>query len=93
MQHYFDEEWIFVRADVRGRYGSEGTFVQMTPHIDNKQSDADIDESSDTYDMIEWLVTNIPNNNGRVGIMGIRWVRGSSQTPPLGRCPHGEPPR
>ena len=73
MQHYFDEGWIFVRADVRGRYASEGLFVQMTPHIDDKLSDTDIDESSDTYDTIEWLVNNVPNNNGRVGIMGISY--------------------
>ena len=73
MQHYFDEGWIFVRADVRGRYASEGLFVQMTPHVDDKLSDSDIDESSDTYDTIEWLVNNVPNNNGRVGIMGISY--------------------
>ena len=73
MQHYFDEGWIFVRADVRGRYASEGLFVQMTPHIDDKRTSSDIDESSDTYDTIEWLINNVPNNNGRVGIMGISY--------------------
>ena len=71
MQHYFEEGWIFVRCDVRGRYASEGLFVQMTPHIDEKLSSSDVDESSDTYDTIEWLVQNVPNNNGRAGIMGI----------------------
>ena len=43
----------------------------MTPHIDEKLSSSDVDESSDTYDTIEWLVQNVPNNNGRAGIMGI----------------------
>jgi putative CocE/NonD family hydrolase len=64
---------MYVRQDVRGRYGSEGIFQHMTPHIDDKKSDTDVDESSDTYDTIEWLVNNIPNNNGRVGIMGISY--------------------
>eukprot|EP01050_Picozoa_sp_SAG11_P034039 SAG11_NODE_11845_length_735_cov_1.207547_1_plen_225_part_10 len=60
LKNYFEEGWIFVRCDVRGRYASEGTFVQMTPHIDQKLSSSDIDESSDTYDTIEWLVNNVP---------------------------------
>ncbi len=45
----------------------------MTPHIDNKQSPSDVDESSDTYDTIEWLLENIPNHNGRVGQWGISY--------------------
>lgn len=59
--------------DVRGRFMSEGEFVNMTPHIDKKQSDTDIDESSDTYGTIEWLLQNIPNHNGKAGMWGISY--------------------
>jgi putative CocE/NonD family hydrolase len=65
--------YIFVFQDVRGRYLSEGTFVEMHPHIDNPKSSADVDESTDTYDTVEWLLKNVPNNNGRVGIWGISY--------------------
>jgi uncharacterized protein len=65
--------YIFVMQDVRGRYLSEGTFVEMRPHIDNPQSSADVDESTDTYDSVEWLLKHVPNNNGRVGIWGISY--------------------
>ena len=64
--------YIFVNQDVRGRYMSEGKFQEMTPHIDNKKSPTDVDDSSDTYDTIEWLLKNIPNNNGKAGIWGSR---------------------
>ena len=67
------EGYIFVYEDVRGRWESEGTFVDVRPQIDNKKSNNDVDESSDTYDTIDWLVKNLPNNNGRVGIMGISY--------------------
>jgi putative CocE/NonD family hydrolase len=65
--------YIFVYQDVRGRWMSEGTFVNMTPHIDHKKSKTDVDESSDTYDTIDWLIHNIPNHNGRVGQYGISY--------------------
>lgn len=65
--------YIFVFQDVRGRYLSEGTFVEMHPHIDNPKSNTDVDESTDTYDTVEWLLKNVPNNNGRVGIWGISY--------------------
>src|SRR5271165_871024 len=65
--------YIFVYQDVRGRYMSEGTFIEMRPHIDHKASNNDVDESTDTYDTIEWLLKNVPNNNGRVGIWGISY--------------------
>lgn len=65
--------YIFVIQDVRGCYMSEGEFVNMRPHIDNKQASNDIDESSDTYDTIDWLVKHIPNNNNRVGMWGISY--------------------
>jgi uncharacterized protein len=65
--------YIFVFQDVRGRFMSEGTFVEMTPHIDNKKSNKDIDDSSDLYDTLEWLLKNVPNNNGNAGIWGISY--------------------
>lgn len=64
------EKYIFVYQDARGRYKSEGSFREMTPYIENKQSNKDVDESSDTYDTIEWLLKHT-GNNGRVGIYGI----------------------
>ena len=65
--------FIFVYQDVRGRMMSEGEFVNMRPHKPVKLGPQDFDESSDTYDTIEWLVKNIPNNNGRVGTWGISY--------------------
>jgi putative CocE/NonD family hydrolase len=62
--------YIFVYQDVRGRYMSDGDFREVTPH---DPSGKGIDESSDTYDTIEWLLANIRNNNGRVGIWGISY--------------------
>ena len=59
--------------DVRGRTMSEGQFVEMRPHIDQKHGNTDVDESSDTYDTIEWLLKHVPNNNGKVGIWGISY--------------------
>jgi putative CocE/NonD family hydrolase len=67
------DKFIFVYQDVRGRNMSEGTFRDMTPQIDLKKGPQDVDESSDTYDTIDWLVKNIPNNNGRVGMWGISY--------------------
>ena len=65
--------YIFVYQDVRGRYMSEGDFVEMHPHIDNKKSSKDVDDSSDMYDTIEFLLKHVPNNNGKVGIWGISY--------------------
>ena len=65
--------YIFVYQDVRGRYMSEGEFVEMHPHIDNKKSKNDVDDSSDMYDTVDWLLKNVPNNNGKVGIWGISY--------------------
>nr|WP_232336478.1 CocE/NonD family hydrolase [Mucilaginibacter aquatilis] len=62
--------YIVVYQDVRGRWKSEGTWTNMTPVIDNKKSKKDVDEGSDTYDTIDWMVKNIPFNNGRVGQWG-----------------------
>lgn len=65
--------YIFVYQDVRGRYMSEGTFIEMRPHIDNKASNNDVDDSTDTYDTIDWLLKNVQNNNGNAGIWGISY--------------------
>jgi hypothetical protein len=65
--------YIFVYQDVRGRYLSEGTFVEMHPHIDDKKSPKDVDDSSDMYDTMEFLLKHVPNNNGNAGIWGISY--------------------
>ncbi len=71
------EKYIFVYQDVRGRYLSEGQFEEMTPASRRgkpaKGKNAPHDESTDTYDTIEWLLKNVAGNNGRVGIMGISY--------------------
>ncbi len=72
-EKFAKDKFIFVYQDVRGRNMSEGTFVNMTPHIENKKSKNDVDESSDTYDTVDWLVKNVPNNNGKVGQWGISY--------------------
>ena len=66
------DDYIFVFQDIRGRYGSEGTFVMQRPVRDSKDPKA-IDEGTDTYDTIDWLVKNVPHNNGRVGLVGISY--------------------
>lgn len=65
--------YIFVYQDVRGRMMSEGQFVNMTPHVAEKDGPEDIDESSDTYDTIEWVLANVGGHNGRVGQWGISY--------------------
>jgi putative CocE/NonD family hydrolase len=70
---FIKEGFIFVYQDVRGKWMSEGTFEDVRPHISNKKSNKDIDENSDTYDTIDWLIKNIPNNNGKAGIYGISY--------------------
>src|ERR1700722_13252857 len=64
-----DEGFIFVFQDIRGRYGSEGQFVMERPPRDRKDP-ASIDEGTDTYDTIEWLTHNVPDHNGRAGMLG-----------------------
>lgn len=64
--------YIFAFQDIRGRYGSEGKFVMQRPIRDPKDPKA-IDEGTDTYDSIDWLVKNVPHNNGRVGLLGISY--------------------
>jgi putative CocE/NonD family hydrolase len=68
---FMKEGFIFVYQDVRGRMMSEGNFKWMTPYKPKKSGPTDVDETTDTYDTIEWLIKNTPNNNGRVGMWGI----------------------
>ena len=67
-----EDKYIFVYQDVRGRYMSEGVFTNMTPQVEHKTK-RDVDESTDTYDTVEWLVKNIKNNNGKVGQYGTSY--------------------
>ena len=62
-----------VTQDVRGRWMSEGEFVNVRPFNPDKKTNKDVDEASDSYDAIEWLVKNIPHNNGKVGVFGISY--------------------
>ena len=65
--------YIFVQQDVRGRNSSEGDFVNVRPQLGDKRGPKEFDESTDTWDTIEWLVHNIPQNNGKVGMVGISY--------------------
>lgn len=65
--------YIFVHQDVRGRWMSEGDFVNMRPHNPAKKGPKDIDESSDAYDTIDWVLKHVPQHNGRVGQWGISY--------------------
>lgn len=71
-KNYFKEGYIMVVQDVRGRWMSEGTFEDVRPFNANKKG-TEIDEASDTYDAIDWLVKNVPGNNGNVGVFGISY--------------------
>ncbi|MCC2971694.1 CocE/NonD family hydrolase [Massilia sp. IC2-476] len=68
-----DSGYIFVTQDVRGRYMSEGSWQEMTPHAKAKRAKGEGQESEDMHDTVEWLLKHIPNNNGRVGIWGISY--------------------
>jgi len=74
-QYLIRDKYIFVFQDVRGRYMSEGTFDNMRPNIpgNDPKNKTDIDESSDTWDTIDWLIKNLISNNGRVGMYGISY--------------------
>ena len=71
--HMMQDGYIVVYQDVRGRWLSEGHYENMRAYNPKKKTDQDIDESSDTYDTIDWLVNNVENNNGNVGIWGISY--------------------
>ncbi len=70
IEEFVKEGFIFVFQDMRGRFMSEGDFQVLRPYMANKTSETDIDESSDAYDTVEWLIRNLENHNGKVGIYG-----------------------
>ncbi len=72
MDHLWSNGYIIVFQDVRGRFMSEGKFVDVRPYIPNKKK-KEFDDNSDTWDTIDWLIRNVDNNNGRVGIFGISY--------------------
>jgi uncharacterized protein len=72
-QELLESGYIFVCGDARGRYQSEGVFQEMNPHIDDKKSNKDVDESTDMFDTVEFLLKHVENNNGKVGIAGISY--------------------
>ena len=73
LKYYFREGYIIVKQDVRGRWNSEGEFMDVRPFNPQKTKTTDIDEASDTYDAIDWLLKNIPHHNGNVGVSGISY--------------------
>ncbi|WP_149274449.1 CocE/NonD family hydrolase [Pareuzebyella sediminis] len=74
-KYLVEDGYILAFQDVRGRYMSDGTFDNMRPNIpgNDPRNKTDIDESSDTYDTIEWMLKNIEGNNGKVGMYGISY--------------------
>ena len=72
LRQYARAGFIFATQDVRGQFGSEGDFEHIRPHNPDK-NDTDIDEASDTYDTVAWLIDNVPLNNGKVGLSGISY--------------------
>ncbi len=72
-QSYQDERFIFVLQDARGRFASEGKFVDMRPHNPSK-GPRDTDESTDAYDTIDWLINHVSGHNGNVGMAGISYL-------------------
>jgi hypothetical protein len=72
MKALADEGYVFVFEDIRGKYGSEGTFVMQRPARAPGDTKS-LDEGTDTYDTIAWLLENVPRNNGRVGMLGISY--------------------
>lgn len=72
LMQYAREGYIFVTEDVRGAWMSEGKFEDIRPYNPHKTG-VQTDEASDTYDAIDWLVKNVPGNNGRVGVFGISY--------------------
>jgi putative CocE/NonD family hydrolase len=67
------EGYIVVYQDVRGRFMSDGLYDNMRAYNPNKKGTTDVDEASDTYDTIDWLIKNVTNNNGNVGVWGISY--------------------
>jgi hypothetical protein len=73
IERYANAGYILVRQDVRGRYMSEGEYANVRPYLPVKRGNRDVDETTDTYDTVEWLVRNLEAGNGRVGILGISY--------------------
>jgi hypothetical protein len=71
-KYFLKENYILIIQDVRGRWMSEGSFEDIRPYIPNKKP-GQIDEATDTYDAIDWMVKNVNNNNGNVGVFGISY--------------------
>jgi putative CocE/NonD family hydrolase len=84
---FIEENYIMVFQDVRGKFMSEGFFEDIRPYIADKKSNKDIDEASDTYDAVDWLVKNIKHNNGKMGVMGISYLGFYSTMPILSGHP------
>ncbi|MBB6270729.1 hypothetical protein HDF26_001156 [Pedobacter cryoconitis] len=70
---FLHDGYIFVYQDVRGRWMSEGIFQEMTPALEEHKTSTDIDEGTDTYDTIDWLLKNVSGNDGKVGVWGISY--------------------
>lgn len=92
-----EEGYIFVFQDVRGKFMSEGTFVNMRPVLDSYRSNTDVDETTDTWDTVEWLIGHVKNNNGRVGQYGVSYpgyyaVMGSINAHPAMVCTSPQAP-
>ena len=84
---FLHDGYIFVYQDVRGRWMSEGIYEEMTPEKEAHPTKSDIDEGTDTYDTIDWLLKNVPNNNGKVGVWGISYPGFYTTTALLSRHP------
>ncbi len=83
---FIHDGYIFVYQDVRGRWMSEGIYEEMTPELEAHKTNRDVDEGTDTYDTIDWLLKNIPNN-GKVGVWGISYPGFYTTTALLSRHP------
>jgi len=91
------DKYIFVFQDVRGKYMSEGEFVDMRPVLHSYKSNKDVDETTDTWDTVEWLIKNIDNNNGKAGMYGVSYpgfyaVMGSINAHPAMVCTSPQAP-
>ena len=91
------DKYIFVFQDVRGKFMSEGEFVNMRPVLQSYKNEKDVDETTDTWDTVEWLIKNIDNNNGKVGMYGVSYpgfytVMGSINAHPAMVCTSPQAP-
>lgn len=84
---FLHDGYIFVYQDVRGRWMSEGIYEEMTPELEVHKTKNDVDEGTDTYDTIDWLLANVAGNNGKVGVWGISYPGFYTTTALLSRHP------